>query len=135
MFIKRGSLRYAIKARGWFKSEDGDAKVFEGKVLDLGYLGWSIFLKESIAINTIIQFDLSVDSLDHHLMGKGRIVYATQQKTATDVGFRIGVEFMEVDKDIIISFINESQRITKEERKRIEAERRKQLGSKGIWPF
>ena len=53
MFIKRNSLRYSIKAKGTFKSESGDSKVFKGDVLDLGYLGWSIFLKESVAVNTI----------------------------------------------------------------------------------
>ena len=63
MLIKRGSLRYPVKARGCFKFEGNDSKVFEGKVLDLGYLGFSVILKESVAVNTIVEFDLSVDLL------------------------------------------------------------------------
>jgi PilZ domain len=135
MANKRGALRYPIKAKVNFKFEGGDSQAIEGKVLDLGYLGWSILLKESIAVNTIIQFDLSVDFLEQHLIGKGKIVNLTQQKTAVDSGFRIGVEFVEVDKNIILEFINENERIIKEERRRIEAQRRRQWGSTGIGPF
>ncbi len=135
MFIKRNSLRYSIKAKGTFKSESGDSKVFKGDVLDLGYLGWSIFLKESVAVNTIINFDLSADFLAQHLIGKGKIVYVTPQKITNSIGYRIGVEFIEVNKNIVMMFINENIRIINEERKRVEAEKRRQLGSAGEYPF
>jgi len=135
MIVKRNSLRYFIKAKGFFKSESGDSKVFEGKVLDLGYLGLSIFLKESVPSNIIINFDISADFLVQHLIGKGKIVYVTQQKTIMGDGFRVGVEFMEVDKNIIIEFINENQRMINEERKRIEAGRRNRQGASGCGPF
>ena len=132
---KRDSLRYAIEARVSFKCEGVDAKVFEEKVLDFGYLGWSIFLKESIPINTIIQFDLSVNFLAQHLIGKGKIVNVAPLKIALEDGFRIGVAFMETDKDIIIEFINENQRLIHVDRRRIEAERKRQRGFKDVGPF
>ncbi len=135
MFIKRNSLRYPIKAKGTFKSESGDPKVFEGDVLDLGYLGWSIFLKESVAVNTIIEFDLSADFLAQHLIGKGRIAYVAQLKIANNTGYRIGVEFIEFNKNIVMTFINENIRIVNEERIRRDAARKRQLESKGEFPF
>ena len=135
MFIKRNSLRYPIKAKGTFKSESGDPKVFGGDVLDLGYLGWSIFLKESAAVNTIVQFDLSADFLAQHLIGKGKIVYVTPQKITNSTGYRIGVEFIEVNKNIVMMFINENIRIVHEERMRRDAVRKRQLESKGEFPF
>ena len=50
-----------------------------------------------------------------------------QQKVDGNSGFRVGVEFIEVDKDIVLMFINEKQRVDSQERKRaFEAERRRQ---------
>jgi len=132
---KRDSLRYNIKARVSFQTEGGESRVFEGKVLDLGYLGWGIFLKESIAVNTLVQFDISVDFLEQHLIGKGKIVNVNPQKIALEDGFRIGVKFLEVDKDTIIAFVNENQRLINEKRRKVEAERKKQWGSTDVGPF
>jgi len=132
---KRDSLRYIINAKVAFKTEDGTDRVFEGQVLDFGFLGWSIFLKENIALNTIIHFDLSVNFLHQHLIGKGQIVNVAPQKKALENGFRIGVKYLEVDKDTIIAFVNESQRLKKEARNRAEEMRKKQWGSPDCGPF
>ncbi len=65
--------------------------------------------------------------MEEHLEGKGKIVNLRQQKVSGGQVFRIGVEFIQADKDIISRFISEKQRIARQEQIRDrEAERRKQ---------
>jgi hypothetical protein len=111
MADKRGFIRYRIEARVSFKPEGNITKTIQSQVIDISTLGWSTNIKESIDLNTIIQFDLTSYSFTQHLIGKGRIANITEQKTAAGNIFRIGVEFIEADKQIILVFINEDQRI------------------------
>lgn len=108
-----------------------------GQVLDLSSIGWGALFKENIDINTIIQFDLTANFLEEHLEGKGKIVNVRQQKVSGGEGFRIGVEFIQADKDIISRFISEKQRIALQEQTRaMEAERKKQQSqSLDVGPF
>jgi hypothetical protein len=130
MANRRGSVRYTTKAKVYFKSEGGILKTIEGQLVDISFSGLGVFFKESIDVNTIIQFDLTADFMERHLIGKGKIIYATQQKTYAGNGFKIGVEFIEVNKEIVLMFISENQR-----KVRKEEEGRRQSQAKDFGPF
>lgn len=114
MINKRNFMRYVIEANVRFKTTANVSKDIQGQILDICSLGWGAFFKESIEVNTIIQFDLTTDLLDEHLKGSGRVVYTRQQKSTFGSGFRIGVEFIEVDKDTVLRFISEQQRVNQQ---------------------
>lgn len=135
MADKRGFVRHSIKAKVSFKFKGEALKTVEGQILDISSAGFGTFLKENIDVNTVVQFDLTADFLEQHLIGNGRIANVTQQKTVVGNSFRIGVEFTEVDKEIVSVFISENQRIINEEQARIEAERRRQIKSTDFGPF
>jgi hypothetical protein len=118
MADKRKFTRYRIEARVSFKPEKDITKSFKSQVIDISILGWSTDIEESIDLNTVIQFDLTSYSLTRHLIGKGKITNITEQKTATGNIFRIGVEFIEADKQTILVFINEDQRIKRMQQSR-----------------
>jgi len=112
---KRSFIRYAVEAKICFKSEGDVSKAIEGQLLDISSSGLSGFFKESIDVNTIIQFDLAAISIGQHLIGKGKVVHVTEEKTYAGKGFKIGVEFLEVNKEIVLRFISENQRKIREE--------------------
>ncbi|MEI6631960.1 MAG: PilZ domain-containing protein [bacterium] len=137
MANRRGFLRYTIKAKVCFKYEGNISKTIEGQLVNISFSGLGVFFKESIDVNTIIQFDLTANFIAEHLIGKGKIIYAAQQKTYEGNGFKIGVEFIEVNNEIVLRFISENQRKVREEQKRIieEEKRRRQLKSTDFGPF
>ena len=134
---KRGSIRYAARASICFKAEGDSSKAIEGQLLNISYSGFSALLKESIDADIIIQFDLTADFTREHLAGKGKIVHVVQQKTYSGEAFKIGVKFTEYDKDAVLRFISENQRIImQEDRRRIDEQiKRGQLGSMDFGPY
>jgi hypothetical protein len=135
MFISRSDRRFAINAHVSFKPDDNDAKTVEGKVVDLSLSGCCLILKEDIAVNTIIDFDFRVEFLNQHLTGKGKIVHIRTPKTPVDDGFRTGVSFIQADKLVIADYINISQRLLLDEKKRLEAARKRKRECKDPGPF
>lgn len=137
MINRRNYVRYIVEGKVSIKTKGDTSKTMVGQLLDLSSAGWTAFFKESIDVNAIIQFDLTPNFLEKHLKGKGRIIYVTQQKISGSKGFRIGVEFIEADKEIISGLLNEKQRLIRQEQvKVIEAERKKQQSKAlNIGPF
>ena len=129
---KRKFARYAIDAKACFKTLGNESKNLEGRVLDIGSLGWGAFFKENIELDTMIEFDLIPNFLNEHLVGSGKIVHMLPHKIGSINGFRVGVEFIEVDKNIVLRIINEKIRLDALEHNRKMEEVRKR-GSVG--PF
>ena len=107
---KRGSIRYAANATVSFKAEGADLKVMQGQLSNISYSGCAVTLKENIAADTMIQFDIAADFSREHLTGKGKVVHVGQQKTFTGGSFKIGIKFIEYDQNAVLRFISESQR-------------------------
>ncbi len=137
MINRRNYVRYIVEGKVSIETEGDTPKTMVGQLLDLSSAGWGAFFKESIDVNTIIQFDLSANFLEEHLKGKGKIIHVTQQRISGSKGFRIGVEFIEADKDTVSRLLNEKQRIIRQEQVRvIEAEKKKQQSKAlNIGPF
>jgi len=127
MINKRNYVRYIVEAKASFTTEGDASKTMVGQVVDLSSVGWGAIFKESIDTNIVIQFDLTTNFSQEHLEGKGKIIHVTEQKTSSGAGFRIGVKFIEANKEIVSRFISEGQKITQQERIReMEAERKEQ---------
>ncbi len=129
MANKRDFIRYVIDAKISFRTKKDESRVIQGQVVDISTLGWGAFLKESIDVGTIIDFDLTVNFFDTHLIGTGRIISVVQSKDSARTGFRIGMEFIEVDKVLVLKFISENQRMIEGQRKRVEKEKNIGWGS------
>jgi len=134
---KRGYDRHAIQAKVWFSLEQDTKKTISGEVVDISFLGWGGLLNENIDVGTLIEFDLSVDFLEEHLLGKGQIVHVTELNTSEGKSFRVGVKFIEVKSEIVLDFIQiNKRRIDRELREAIEAKRKKeQTGPKDVGAF
>jgi len=125
MYDKRSYIRYVAQGRIIFKPEGDAAKALEGQLLDIGFLGLSAFLKEGPDLNAIVSFELIVDFNRQRLLGKGKISHVTAQELRAEKGFKIGLKFIEIDKDEIVGLLNNIQaEICRETRKRWESKLR-----------
>ncbi len=106
---RRKYQRFNLEDAVFLKFESDLAKIIEGKLLDISFGGLSIFLKESIELGAIVQAIVQFNSpnvLEKQLVGRGTVVHASQYSLNGQDGFRIGLEFIEVDKEIVINIID-----------------------------
>ena len=125
---KRNYRRFSLENSILLKFESDPTKVIEGELLDISFVGVSIFLKESVSVDllvqTIVQFDFP-SGIEQHLIGKGRIIHVEKQKLYAENGFRIGVEFLEVNKGVVLDIFNRLEaKIMDEIRKRSQIPRK-----------
>jgi hypothetical protein len=109
---KRNYRRFNLENNIFLKFESNPEKIIEGKLLDISFVGLSIFLKESVNVDVIAQTMVQFDFLsfaEQHLIGKGKVVHVEKYRLYAQDGFRTGLEFIEVDKEIVIGIINRAE--------------------------
>lgn len=117
---KRDFRRFNCENSISLKFQNDPGTAIEGRLLDISFIGLSVFLKENVNVSTIfqsvMQFDL-FDSVEQHLIGKGKVVYVSQYRLYAEDGFRIGLEFVDVDNGIVINILNRLESKIKEQKK------------------
>lgn len=118
MHDKRNYRRFSFENSIFLKFESDPTKIIEGKLLDISFVGLSIFLNGNVngdsLVQTIVEFDV-LSPLGKHLVGKGKIIDVGKYRLYAQDGFRIGVEFVEVDKEIVINSLNRLESIILEQ--------------------
>ena len=111
---KRAYRRFSLENNISLKFENDPTKIINCKLLDISFGGACVFLKENVNVDTIAQciaqFDYSV-SVEQHLIGKCRVISAKKHRLYAQDGFRIGLEFVEIDKEILIETITRIEAI------------------------
>lgn len=106
---KREYQRFSLNDSIFLRFENEPEKVIKAELLDISLGGLSIFLKENAelgaTVETIVQFDYLV-SAERKLVGKGRVAHVTKCELFEQDGYKIGVEFIEVDKEIVTNIID-----------------------------
>ena len=107
---KRKYQRFSFENNIILKFENDPAKTIEGRLLDISFGGLSIFSNETVDIGAIgqasVQFGTS-SSAEKQLVGRSRVIHVSQHRLYMQDGFRLGLEFVEVDKKFVLNIINE----------------------------
>lgn len=109
MFDRRNYLRYVLEGSVNIKSDSNAPNIFKAVLVDIGFTGLSVFLKESLEIGTFVQFELVSTLTENPLIGTGKVKNIREAKMYGNAGVRIGIEFVKVDNDIVISILNKIQ--------------------------
>jgi hypothetical protein len=107
---KRNYKRFIFENSVFLKFESDPAKAVEGKLLDISLAGLSIFIKQESVPDAIVQAVAQFDFADlsgQHLVGKGRVVHAKNHKLYSQDGLIIGLEYTDVDKDVLVGILNQ----------------------------
>lgn len=113
MAEKRSHVRYPIRADINLKTEAGVSYSFKAGVANVSFRGVTIFSPEKIGLeNKIVHFELMADLLKDPLTGKGIIKYVSNEEKIAGVPmFRMGLEFVDINKGTILHFLNRLQEL------------------------
>lgn len=103
---RRAYIRFYATSSLTVKPEDGTNRTIKADLVDIGYIGLGVHTKEKIAEGAKVKFELVTKLLKEPIVGDGLIVYAEEIKSYDGNEFRVGIEFVNVDKKAIISIIN-----------------------------
>lgn len=118
MFDKRSYTRYILNGSVNFRTENNISNTIRADLIDMSFLGFSIFFKEVIEIGTNLEFELETQLMQDPLVGKGKVKNFRETIMFGMPGFKIGVEFTEVNKDSLEFLLHKIQaRVCAEKRK------------------
>ncbi len=88
----------------------GDAaRVIKADLNEFGFGGYSVSAKEKLEAGTIVLFDLLPELLGEHIKGKAVVRHTREFQKQGHIFHIIGFEFIEVNKQAIISLMNISR--------------------------
>ncbi len=103
---KRSYLRFALKGNITLHPEDNPARIIKGDLINICFLGFAVNLRENIGTGMTVQFELTTSLLKVPFTGKGKIQYIKRITVDNTPLLRVGVAFIDIDKDIIMRILN-----------------------------
>jgi len=103
---KRGYVRFAQKGNITLHPEDDPTRIIKGDLVNISFLGLAANLKEDIGTDTTAQFELTTSLLKVPLTGKGKIKHMKSIEVDKTSLLRVGMIFIDIDKDIIMRILN-----------------------------
>ncbi|MCK9595411.1 MAG: PilZ domain-containing protein [Candidatus Omnitrophica bacterium] len=87
------------------------AELVKTELVDISFKGAGVYSPKMIELNTPVKFIVSGKLFKNTIRGEGRIKYAHPWKRNGRDVFRIGIEFVDVDSDLVmdrLKFLRES---------------------------
>lgn len=123
-FEKRDYIRYSADGTVNIKIEGDTPDIFKADLLDISFLGLSVYLKERLEIGAVVQFELTTELMRSPLTGRGKIKDIKEVKRYGSSGFRTSMEFIDIDKGATLDFLNIIQgKIAAQARKKWQAKK------------
>lgn len=108
---KRIHGRVDFDGRVNFKIRDGDSPVFKADLINISHNGFAIFLTQDIHIEVenIIDFEIITPRFAQPLIGSAKIRHVFKSERYKAHLFRVGLEFIDVNKDIVLLMLKRHQ--------------------------
>jgi hypothetical protein len=103
---KRSYLRFALKGDITLHPEDNPSRIIKGDLVNICFLGFAANLKVNIGTGMTVQFEITTSLLKVPLTGKGKIQYIKRITVDNTPLLRVGVTFIDINKDIIMRILN-----------------------------
>jgi hypothetical protein len=97
----RQYIRYNSEGSVIIKPAQGPARSIHADLLDLSFIGISVFSRESLEEGSRVDFKLECSAWGAWLAGSGEVKYALKTKNGSVEGFKMGIDFSQVDKGIV----------------------------------
>lgn len=106
---KRGYVRYLINGRVNLIFDNKDSTILKVDLVEIGFIGFSIYTPDKLELGKIVQFEIMTELMDNSLIGKGEIKDIAQVTENEVLVYRVGIEFIDVEKNDILKLININQ--------------------------
>ncbi len=114
---RRGYQRLILDGKIILKTESGNQRIAGAYLENISFGGFAIYAQEKIETDKIVVFELMTPSLEQPLVGKGRIKYVNPLKKHKTDFFTMGIEFTDINKDMVVHLIKRIQLKTANEMK------------------
>jgi hypothetical protein len=101
MAERRKYLRYNTQGSAILKLTEGPSRSINVELVDLSFLGFSVFAQEKIEAGIDVHFELTIPLWGEPIVGKGKVVYALEMERGGTKVFRMGIDFLDVDEKTI----------------------------------
>jgi len=102
---RRKYLRFKTAGSVLLKTGDGTPAIIKAELFNISFEGFSIYAPEKIEVGANVRFELNINLWYESISGEGKIKYIHETKRP-DESFRIGVEFVKVDRKAIQHIIS-----------------------------
>ena len=106
---RRKYIRYNAEGSVIIKAQEGTSRNIQANLVDISFLGIGLEVGEKISSGTDVEFELTTKLWDKTIIGKGKIKHVQEIKRYDTDILRIGIEFIDVDKETIQCIINRIQ--------------------------
>ena len=121
---RRKYSRFDSKGSVILKTEDKAGAPIKAELSNISFEGFSVYAPEKIEVGADVRFELNINLWYEPISGEGKIKYIQEIKKP-DQFFRMGVEFVKVDRKVIQHIISLIQAEICAETRRKEQFRRK----------
>ncbi len=98
-----------------FKEKD----IPNSSIIDISYNGIAIYSKKKIEIGKLLAFELKIDFVCEPIKCSGIIKYMSEKNIYGSLVYKIGIEFIDTEKNNIAFIIKRVQSVFAEQQKRI----------------
>lgn len=115
---RRRYVRYKIEGSVILRIKDKTVSSVKVDLVDISFLGIGVDTQEEIKTGVKCQFELRTKLSGKAITGRARIKNVKELTKGNARSFRIGLEFIEVDKDAVQFLINGIQRAVAAEKRK-----------------
>lgn len=101
------NLKFEVEGTVDIKPVDASSHGIKSELRDISFGGMSVLANEKIEVGVDVLFDLVTKFWDESIAGRGKIKYVREIKRYETAAFRIGIEFIDINKESIQDILNQ----------------------------
>lgn len=91
------------------KSENGQPFESRAFLENISFVGFGMYSTRKFVLESVVDFELIAQYLDRPITGKGRVCYAADPVSERSPFYRMGIEFVDTNKDAVTYLIKRIQ--------------------------
>ena len=101
MLEKRAYIRYSIEGTINLKPEGGASLIIKADLADICSGGLGVYSKEKIESGVDVAFELTTKLWHEPIIGRGKVGYSEEIKRHDGDIFKLGIQFIDIDKEAL----------------------------------
>jgi c-di-GMP-binding flagellar brake protein YcgR len=107
---RRRYIRFTDEASVILKPENNSLSNIKSDLVDISISGMGVFSQENIEIGTKVTFEIITKLWDGPITGEGKVIYVKQIARQDKNVFRVGIDFIKIEKETVKCVINAIQK-------------------------
>ena len=109
MLEKRAHIRHGVEGTVNLKPEGGAPLIIKADLADICFGGLGVYSKEKIESGVDVAFELTTKLWHEPVIGRGKIGYSKEIKGPDGSIFKLGIQFIDVDKEALRCIITHAR--------------------------